>query len=77
MKHNYTTNFLLKYLYGETSVLRKLEIENVIQEDNSVRQSFKEIQGGFRMLPKVSFYPSDDTLQSILDYSQQEAVSLN
>ena len=69
MQHNYTTNFLIKYLYGESSVLRKLEIENAIKEDSYIRKEYSELKKGFDLLPKVQFYPTDKTINSILTYS--------
>ena len=75
MKHNYTNNLLLKYLYNETSVLLKLEVENAINEDNQVRESYKELEKGYKMFPKVSFYPSDDTMSTILNYSQKQVLN--
>lgn len=70
MKHNYTSNFLIRYLYGETSILGKLEIENAIEESNSVKETFVELRDGFKMFPKVEFYPSDKTINAVLDYSK-------
>ncbi|NNL91414.1 MAG: hypothetical protein HKO66_04205 [Saprospiraceae bacterium] len=70
MKHNYTLNFLVKYLYGETPILQKLEIENAIQEDVHVKTEYTKLRRAFKMLPKVSFYPKDETTQKILQYSQ-------
>lgn len=75
MKHNYTNNLLLKYLYNETSILLKLEIENAIDEDNQVKESFKELEKGYKMFPKVSFYPSDKTMSNILNYSQEQVLN--
>lgn len=69
MKHNYTLNFLVKYLYGETPILRKLEIENAISEDKHVRTEYSKLKKAFDMLPKVTFYPKDETTNKILEYS--------
>ena len=71
MKHNYNFNFLIKYLYGETNILRKLEIENAISEDDQVKREYKKLKRGWNFLPKVSFYPSDQAVNSILNYSKQ------
>ena len=65
MKHNYTFNFLIKYLYGETSILRKLEIENAIDENEVVKNEYKKLKKSYKKLPKVSFYPTDKTIKNI------------
>lgn len=75
MKHNYTFNYLISYLYKETSILRKLEIENQISEDAETAIEFSKLKSAFRMLPKVQFYPSDKTLKSILEYSQKKGLT--
>mgnify|MGYP000046705397 CR=1 FL=1 len=75
MKHNYTNSFLLKYLYGETTLLQKLEIENAIQEDNTVRENYKELKKGYDKFPKVSFYPSAETITAVLNYSESGVLN--
>jgi hypothetical protein len=70
MKQDYTFRFLLKYLYGETTILRKLEIENAIQEDCTTASTYKELKKGYDNFPKVSFYPSVKTMDAILNYSK-------
>ncbi|NNF21276.1 MAG: hypothetical protein HKN67_04995 [Saprospiraceae bacterium] len=69
MEHGYTKNFLVKYLYRETSALKSLEIENAINSDKEVERQYKGLLNGFKMLPKVKFYPEDNTIVSILKYS--------
>ena len=75
MKHNYTFNYLLKYLYGETGILRKLEIENTIQEDPNVKREYFKLRKAYKSLPKISFYPSRKTINAILDYSQKSSLN--
>ena len=75
MKQDYTFRFLLKYLYGETSLLQKLEIENAIQEDCATASTYVELKEGYDKFPKVSFYPSIDTMSAILNYSKQGQLS--
>ena len=75
MKHNYTYGFLLKYLYGETTFLQKLEIENAIQEDNVVSENYKELKKGYDKFPKVSFYPTTETINAVLNYSKSGVLN--
>ncbi|NNE27115.1 MAG: hypothetical protein HKN09_09750 [Saprospiraceae bacterium] len=74
MKHNYTQNFLLKYLYKETKLFKTLEIENAIQEDKTVGRQYKQLLRGFRLLPKVKFYPSEKTMNAVLNYSNMTSL---
>lgn len=72
MKHGYTSSFLLKYLYRETSATKTLELENAISEDPEVKAEYKRLLKGFRLLPKVKFYPSDKTILGILNHSKKQ-----
>lgn len=74
MAKHYTNNFLLKYLYKETSLTRTLEIENSISEDESIKNQFLELKKGYTMLPKVKFYPTDAVMGRILSYSNHSAA---
>jgi len=69
MEQNYTTNLVLKYLYRETSLTQTLEIENAIEHDASTRETYNALRAGYKKLPKVLFYPKDETIANILDYS--------
>ena len=70
MKHNYTFNFLIRFLYKECSVLRRFEIENQIEQDEHTRKEYLNLKKAYDKLPMVSFYPSDKAIKNILDYSQ-------
>lgn len=71
MKHNYTYNFLIRYIYGETALLKKLEIENAIEESETVAREYGILKKAYDLLPRVSFYPSEKTLNNILEYSRE------
>lgn len=75
MKHSYTFNFLIKYLYGEHRILRKLEIENQIAEDSETRKEYLKLKNAFDLLPRISFSPSDKALKAILDYSRSSSLN--
>jgi len=74
MKHNYTSNLILKYLYRETSITETLEIEHAIENDIQLREEYLRIKSGYKGLPKVLFYPTDETMANILDYSSKSAA---
>jgi len=75
MKHSYTFNFLIKYLYGEHRILRKLEIENQIAEDSEIRREYLNLKNAFDLLPRISFSPSDEALNAIRDYSRSSSLN--
>jgi len=75
MKHGYTFNILLKYLYKETSILKSLEIENAINGDIELKGKYARILQGFKCLPKVKFYPADKSIANILNYSSNMQLS--
>ncbi len=74
MEQHYTDFSLLKYLYRETSLTTTLEIEDAIENDDNVRDRFQELKSSFKQLPKVLFYPTDNTMSKIMDYSARTAA---
>ena len=71
METHYTQNFLLKYLYNETSLTQKLEIENAISTDEETNKEFQILRSGYKKLPKAKFYPADTVMNKILNYSSR------
>ncbi len=69
MEKDYTSNLILKYLYRETSLTQTLEIEHSIEHDSDSKDLFKRLKTGYNKLPKVLFYPKDETVSNILSYS--------
>ncbi len=75
MEQSYTYNFLLKYLYRETNLCRTLEIENELINDKSLSKRYQRLLNGFKLLPKVKFYPTDKTISEVLNYSQKTQLN--
>lgn len=75
METRYTLNLLVQYLYGETPILKKLEIENAIENDSTLKREFQKLKSGFNLLPKVKFYPKENTTNAIMNYSQKGALN--
>jgi len=75
MVNNYTSNLLLQYLYRETSLTETLEVENAISESPMTKEEYLDLREGFLGLPKVKFYPTDETMDAILQYSKKMPVS--
>ena len=74
MTKDYNFNFLLKYLYNETSLTKTLEIENSIDTDKNVREQYNLLKKGYNKFPKVQFYPSDKAINNVLSYSMRNAA---
>lgn len=70
MKHDYTTNPIILYIYKELDLFSKLELEFAMEDDSTLLENYNFIRKGFDSLPKVTFSPSRKSLDSILAYSQ-------
>lgn len=71
MTHEYTPNMLVKYIYSETDLFETLEIENAIENDVQLKESYMTLKNGYNELPKVQFLPSQASIDNILLYSSQ------
>ena len=69
MTHDYTPNMLVKYIYSETDLFETLEIENAIDNDVQLKESYLTLKNGYNMLPKVQFAPSQSAIDNILFFS--------
>jgi len=74
MEQDYTKKLILKYLYRETSLTQTLEIENAIEHDSEIRRDYLRLKAGYKNLPKVLFYPTQETMANILDYSSKSVA---
>ena len=69
MTHNYTPHMLVKYIYSETDLFETLEIENAIENDQMLKESYLTLKNGFTQLPKAQFSPSQSAIDNILFFS--------
>ena len=77
MTHDYTPNMLVKYIYSETDLFETLEIENAIDNDIQLKESYLHLKNGYNELPKVQFAPSQSAIDNILFFSSiQETDAL-
>ena len=77
MKQNYTQNDLVSYIYDELDILEKLEIEDSIENDWSLKNAYNELMEGFNQLPKLRFRPSLSSIANILQHSKQAMVEVS
>ncbi len=74
MKHNFTHNNLLQFLYRETTASEAFAIRNAINSDWQLKEDYTELLEAKRELPKVTFSPSSSVIDNILRYSNATAV---
>ena len=74
MKHNFTLNHLVKFIYKETSTAETIAISHALENDWEFFENYQELKKSFDQLPQVTFNPSPDSIQNILRYSKETAV---
>ena len=71
MKHNYTQNDLIRFLYKETNASETIAIGEALTEDYLLFEQYQELLEGYQQLPKARFAPSSSAIQNILAYSEE------
>jgi len=74
MKHNFTLNHLVKFIYKETTTAETIAISHALENDWELFENYQELRKSFDQLPQVTFNPSPDSIQNILRYSKETAV---
>ncbi len=74
MKHSYTTNSLVSFLYGECSIFTKLEVEHWLSENQAINQEYETLKTTLWTLPKVSFKPAKRSIENILHFSKHNCM---
>lgn len=77
MKHNYTPELLIKYIYSEIDIADRLELEYAIENNSSLRAQYLDIYNSYKNVPKVAFSAKKSTLDSILNYSRSTSLEAN
>lgn len=77
MTHNYTPELLIKYVYGETDIADRIELEYHLEHNTQIRAQYLDILNSYKNVPKVSFSPKKATLASILNYSASTSLETN
>jgi hypothetical protein len=75
MEQNYTENTLIRFIYNETCFLENLEVEHAIVEEPIIAKTYNRLYKAYKMLPKVTFRPAQNSIENILLYSQSPALS--
>ncbi|WP_425422425.1 hypothetical protein [Phaeodactylibacter xiamenensis] len=74
MKQSFTSNHLVRYLYNEVTVSERLGLEEALTRDFGLFEGYSELKAAYRALPKVTFSPSKQSLQRVLEYSSERAA---
>ena len=70
MTRNFTHDRLIKYLYEETSITERLEIENEMDNDFELREQYEMLVQAQDSLPTISFAPPKSVVDNILNFSK-------
>ena len=74
MKHNFTQNSLVRFIYKEATSAERMALTDALHEDRKLYEEYCKLRNQARKLPRVSFQPSASAIQNILKYSEQSAV---
>ena len=74
MKHNFTPEHLLLYIYKETTSVESLNIEQALNCDDELYLNYLDLVDARQQLPRVLFNPSSQALGRIMRYSAESTV---
>ena len=74
MEEIYTENALVRYLYKESDLFERLEIEDALENDHRLFQLFLRLKKTKNNLSPLALIPSVSSLQNILNYSAALSV---
>lgn len=75
MKHDFTPEDLLEYLYKETDPARTQAIEVALEADWTLREKLSVLQASRARLDRLIESPRTETILRILRYAQQEKLT--
>ncbi len=77
MKHSYTQNDLVSYIYNEKTTAERIAIQEALKSDWELKSAYSELIKGFNQLPKVTFRPSLSSVKRLLKYSANRMVEVS
>lgn len=75
MTKTFTPDDLLRYLYEDTSVEEKREIEKALQNDIKLQLELEQLRTDIEMLDDLQLSPSDECINHIMDYARAMNLS--
>jgi hypothetical protein len=70
MEKLYTENALIRYIYKESDLFERLEVEHAIEFEKDINRLYLELCELFNILPKFQFGPSQNSIEKILSFSK-------
>lgn len=77
MVHNYTDFSFIKYLYRDTDICEKLEVEHLLESDARANDRFIAFRYLTTLLSSFDYSPNSLSIQKLKQYSQIEDVQVN
>lgn len=74
MKHSFTPNSLVRFIYNEVSTSERLAIMEALHADAELRRAYEELKTAQNQLPKTKFNAPKSALHEILAHSKSTAV---
>lgn len=74
MKHVFTPQDLIAYLYSEVSIARRLAIQDALRSDPALAMELEELRISKQQFPQVRFTAPKRSLESVLRYSRTAAL---
>jgi hypothetical protein len=71
---NFTPEFLLLYLYGETSPEQTAEIEHAMTKEWPTREKLAVLKDSMQRLDKACVSPRFEVVLRVLNYARHSAV---
>ncbi|MCB0636828.1 MAG: hypothetical protein KDC54_09445 [Lewinella sp.] len=74
MKHNFTPEDFIAFLYHETSTSDRLAMEDALHGDPALAAELEGLRRAKNLLPRVKFNAAERSLQRVLSYSRSTAL---
>ncbi|MGE5356240.1 MAG: hypothetical protein ACM3PT_08380 [Deltaproteobacteria bacterium] len=74
MDDTYNDESLIKYIYAETDIAERFEIEDAIENNSQLNKAFQKLYYAYKSLPRVLFRPSEKVVGNILAFSGNYSV---
>jgi anti-sigma factor RsiW len=74
MKHVFTPQDLIAYLYSEVSIARRLAIQDALRSDPVLAMELEELRISKQQFPQVRFTAPKRSLERVLRYSRTAAL---
>ncbi len=76
MEEIYTENALVRYVYRESDLFERLEVEYALENDPQLFQLYLRLKKAKDNFTSLAYLPSESSRQKILDYSAGFAVRI-